>query len=291
MSQIRQRTPAATWALLTAMALQGGLAQAASADHIPASAYRPGLPDVIQAQPGPDNGPVFNKARFAAAYAKAGRPPILVFWNRELTDTLRQTSVTTTQVGSVSRTNVTAEEVEPGVYEGSSTRVKAQVTRETRQLLPEVNRQPTPVERVNAQVRSGFMDTLLASGVALVDRNLVMRALSMSEKPDALIDTQVMEMASLKKYAKMIMEVTHVRDPASDSGWALRVTVKRVADGVIMLDHYENGELDPDAPPESPKAFVADPNGGFKAVAPTLKSSGARAAQQTLARLAESIVR
>jgi hypothetical protein len=67
-------------ALLTSFAVSLLLMQTAYAQ-------RPG--NLTPEAPVASAEPAFNRAAFSSAYAKAGRPAIVVLWNRELTDMLQ----------------------------------------------------------------------------------------------------------------------------------------------------------------------------------------------------------
>lgn len=263
----------------------GHAGAASNSDAIPAAAYRQGLPDVLAA-PSRDDEHLFDKARFKSVYAKAGRPSMLLFWNRELTDHLRQGVVTTVETGTNSQLSVSAEEVVPGMFEGTVEHARNKTTRKTTEFLPVPNQRRSPVERVDAQIRSGFVGALLASGVSLVDRNLTMRSVSMQQKDDSKLDSQVVEMNALRRYAKLIAEVTCIPDPQAASGWSMRVTVRRAADGVLLLDHYEDNGENP-----RPQKYSANPAGGFKAAPASQKTVGVTLAEQAMSRLAESLAR
>jgi hypothetical protein len=149
-----------------------------------------------------------------------------------------------------------------------------------------------PIERVNLQIRSAFLQTMTAAGVRLVDRNLVMRNTAASKKGGNL-DSQEVEMAAMSKHAKILMEVLNTPDPASPTGWATSISIKRLADGILLAEGYMDGRTPESAVKPAPQ-FEADPNGGYRRVvkpAPVVSvgDTGRMAAEQTLALLRSAL--
>lgn len=268
-------------------------AAAAQTSPIPESAYRRGMPEVLTPAPAPVVAaePGFDRAAFAAAYARAGRPTIAVLWNREFADmlqqqTAQQLSIDNVRAGAASRDTVRV----PG-YTGSeaAAAVVSSTTITTREVKTEQGRRSGPVERTDLEMRSAFMQTMAASGVRLVDRNVVMRTTAAAGKGS--LDTQQVETQALTKHARLMMEVLNTPDPAAATGWSTYVSIKRLSDGVVLAEGYMNGQEPAPAVPHTPK-FEADPRGGFREVARparTVTDVGRLVAQQTLARLAGAL--
>jgi hypothetical protein len=266
---------------------------AAQAPAIPESAYRKGMPDVLTPAPAPAAAPgparlVFDRGAFAGAYAKAGRPTIAVLWNRQFTDVLEQSSASQTSIESARAAAGTRESARLPGY--AATEVRGAAIATTTITSGEVKGQQAeragPVERVDLQMRSAFIQAIASSGARLVDRNIVMRTTAAKAKGSR--DSQQVETDALVQHAKLIMEVLNTPDPASPTGWATFVSIKRLADGVVLTEGYTDGQAPP--PPAAPPRYEADPRGGFREVvvaAPTRTPAdvGRQAAEQTLARL------
>ncbi|HSW20963.1 MAG TPA: hypothetical protein VLJ86_27320 [Ramlibacter sp.] len=277
--------------VLSALAL-GGVAQA-QAPNIPASALRSGQPEVLTAPaPAPSDQPRLDRRQFAAAYARAGRPAIALLWNREFTDMLQQTSASQLSIDTVRAGASSAEAVRlPGYAAAQAQGASVANTTITLQDTKTVQGQRSgPVERVDLQLRSAFVQTLVSAGVKLVDRNVVMR--TTAAKTAGALDTQQVEAAAIAKHAQLLMEVLNTRDAASPTGWATYVTVKRLSDGTVLAEGYMNGKPAEDAPKPTPK-FEADPRGGFREVVkPTAVGDvGKLIGEQSLARLGEALAR
>lgn len=300
----------------TLLVLAGATAHA-QAPNIPESAYRKDQAEVLTPAPPPASGPTFSSAAFSAAYAKAGRPTMAVLWNREFADMLQQSTaqqvsidtsaagVATQRGGRVSgfttegaavggpgwvatertgRAATFAAGEQRAAVVGNTT-ITAQDTKTTQA------QRRGPVERVDLQMRSSFFQTITSSGVKVVDRNVVMRTTAARQKGGTL-DTQQIETEALSKHATLLMEVLNTRDAASPTGWATYVSVKRLKDGIVLMEGYLDGALPEGSPKPVPK-FEADPRGGFREVhEPTrIGDVGKRVAEQTLARLGEALAR
>ena len=293
------------------------LAAQAQAPNIPESAYRKDQAEVLTRAPAPESGPAFNRAAFSVAYAKAGKPTMAVLWNREFTDMLQQSSaqtltidsaaagVATQQAGVVRNSSSQASAVGgPGWVDsqrsGQSAAYGAAEQRAAVVGTTTITSQDTkttqaarraPVERVDLQMRSSFLQTIVSSGVRVVDRNVIMRTTAAKQK-GASLDSQQIETEALSKHATLLMEVLNTRDAASPTGWATYVSIKNLKDGIIVMEGYLDGQL-PDGTPKPPPKFEADPRGGFRPVYEPVKVGdvGKRAAEQTLARLGEALVR
>ncbi|MEI6723229.1 MAG: hypothetical protein WCO67_20900 [Betaproteobacteria bacterium] len=301
----------------TVLSLAALTAQA-QAPAIPESAYRSGQPEVLSRVPPPGaNGPVFSSAAFSAAYAKAGKPAMAVLWNREFSDMLQQSTAQTltidesaaavsrSQSGRVSgysadRTTVggpgyVASETNAGAATYAAGERRSAVVGNTTVTLADTKTSQAqrrgPVERVDLQMRSSFLQTIVSSGVRLVDRNVIMRTTAAGQKGGNL-DTQQIETEAIAKHAAMLMEILNTRDAQSPTGWSTYVSVKRLKDGMIVMEGYLDGQL-PEGTPKPPAKFEADPRGGFRQVYEPVKVGdvGKRAAEQTLARLGEALAR
>ncbi len=263
---------------------------------IPESTYRTGMPEVLTPAPAlvaPGvQQPVFDSAAFRAAYAKAGHPTIALLWNREFTDTLAQGSASQISIDTTRTDQVTAARM-PGY---AATQVTGTQRGHTTITAGEVrtlqNTRNGPVERVDLQMRSAFIQALASQGVRVVDRNVVMRTTAARQKGGGLDSLQI-ETEALSKHAMLLMEVLNTRDNASPTGWAMYVSIKHLVDGVVLAEGYMDG-VPPDGMPKPPPKFEADPRGGFREVAAPAQKIGdvARAAaEQTLVRLSNALAR
>jgi len=268
---------------------------AAQTPNIPDSAYRKGQAEVLTPAPNPNDGPIFDAALFRAAYAKAKQPTVAVLWNREFSDMLEQGSATQLNIDS-RRAGVVAREVAvmPGYAVGQAAGASvANTTISTQESKTEQARRRGPTERVNLQMRSSFLQTVSSAGVRMVDRNVVMRTTAAGRREkdkDSKLDSQDVETGALAKHATLLMEVLNTPDAASPTGWATHVSIKRLADGAIVMEGYFDGKPQEGALRATPR-FEADPRGGFRESAPKIADVGRLVAEQMLARLGEALVR
>ncbi len=270
--------------MLALLSLRAG-AQA-PAPQIPDSAYRPGMPDVLTPAAAMA-GPAFDFAGFAATYAGAGKPAVAVLWNRQFTDVLEQGSTTALTIDTAA--------IKAVHYDGDG--ATAGGARRTTLSAQEIKgRQPeraAPAEHRDFQMRSAFMQTMARAGLRLVDRNVVMRTSAAAQKGN-IPDVQQVETEALAEHAKLLMEVLNTPDPESPTGWATYVSVKRMADGVVLTEAYVDGKAA--LPPPPPKRFVADSRGGYVEARPdrvvvSMGDSGKRAAEITMQNLQQALAR
>ena len=265
------------------------LMQAAYAQRpvIPESMYRKDVPATLTPEtPVASAEPVINRAAFSSAYAKAGRPAMVVLWNRELTDMLQQGSAAQLSIDTSSSGSRSSSPGQINVESRGNTTITSQTVKSQQGL------RDGPIERVNLQIRSAFLQTMTAAGVRLVDRNLVMRNTAASKKGGSL-DAQEVEIAAMSKHAKLLMEVLNTPDPASPTGWATSISIKRLADGVLLAEGYMDGRTPAPAVAAAPQ-YEPDPSGGFRRVvrpAPVVSAgdTGRMAAEQTLALLRSAL--
>jgi len=269
----------AAFAITLCLIAEGAFAQAV---NIPESAYRKGEPETLTPPP-PPAVPLFSSAAFKAAYDRAGRPAIALLWNREFSDMLQQ--------ATAQQINIDSGKVVAGRYSDATIVAKSAVITEQNTKTTQAQR-TGPMEKVDFQMRSAFTQSMVESGALLVDRNVVMRTTAASQK-EASVDTQQIETEALSKHAALLMEVLNTRDSGAATGWATYVTVKRLKDGVVLMEGYLDGNSPP-KPLGTPK-FEPDLRGGFRQVREyeyvQHTDVGRRLAEQTLTRLGDALSR
>ena len=295
-------------ALPVVLASLQAVAQTYAAPQIPESAYRTGQPLVlpppqrVARAPEPVEKSIFNQTQFSIAYAKAGKPTMVVLWNRELSDMLSQTS----------NAQLSVDRSYNSTRSGNSLDINSNTTITAGNTTTQQALRDSPEERINLQLRSAYMQTLSAAGVRLVDRNLVMRKIantqvnSKSKTKDEL-DSQMVEMDAFGKHAKLLMEVLNTPDKASPSGWSTYISIKNLNDGVVLTEGYSAGRphaqataAEITAAMPAPIRFEPDPRGGFRQVIDVPKQAvlsletpelGRRIAEETLQRLSVALLR
>ena len=256
-------------------------------DRMPQDIYRDDQPEVLPAPlpvRSPDAQPTLQRAAFAQAYARAGRPTIAVYWNRQLAELMEPTDIAQTSIESIdTRTGYDKRDHEERTRDVTVTTQRLRSTEQRRSRLP---------EHLDLQLRSAFMQSMTSAGVKLVDRNMVIRTTSAQRKgPASARHGQHVESEALLQHAKLLMEVLHTPDAASPRGWSVHVSIKRTDDGVLLTEGYMDTRP-PARASNEPRRFEADPNGGFREVLPsdTIGDIGRRIGEQTLARLGEALM-
>lgn len=227
----------------------------------PAHLLREGQPEVLV--PVKKEAPsAFDLGRFKAAYAAAGSPKVVLFWNRELTDQLVADRVELTRDSHWEQDTRSRQQSE---------RNSEHVT-EKRSVVETSGGREGPQESRDWRVRSAYVGTLLRSGVQLLDRNLILRSQGLRDKTH--VDAQQVETAALQAGAAWLLEVVLTPAAATD-GWVLHSRLKRVSDGQVLADSLYDAAAAAQSGALAPPRLVADPvKGGYVAL-PAITAPGA----------------
>ena len=211
-------------------------------------------------------------------------------WNREFSDQLQQDAPIKVSVRSSQQgTALALRDVEPGFSASDVVTLKqSDSVVATQDIKPSQVQRNGPGEKLNFQMRGSFVQTLVSNGVKVVDRNVIMRTSSVGSRTDK--DTQEIETSAFLKHAKILMEILNTADTNSPNGWATFVSVKRIEDGLVLLEGYMDGKITEGFEKPLPK-FEADPRGGFREVSAKGSDFGSRIAKQTLSLLEQAVLR
>ncbi|ATE64513.1 hypothetical protein [Rhizorhabdus dicambivorans] len=252
------------------------------ADMALAQQYRENMPEVLRAPPPPPGAAQMGAATagaFRAAYARRKSPRMVIFWNRQLTDSL------STSYEEWSRfTLVDGRAVDKTYYDDGSVVTGARVVdaelRSGRAAATADGARATGLpERADWRAAQGFNRALLAGGARLIDRTLIMRSTALQKGVDRG-DTQAVEMSALMGKADLLVEVLQTPDPGAPSGYTFRVDVKDIRSGTLLATVVTQG-----VPPSGgPGRFVAGPNGyeRERPLPPTIDQVGARVASEIM---------
>lgn len=210
---------------------------------------------------------------FAAAYARAGRPRVALWWNRGLSDRVAS------ETREVQR--ITAQANREGTWAGITASRGTEVARES-------ERRSTLAERDLFQVETEFTRRLLDAGVQVVDRATIVRlAAGKDAQAPAPQNTQALEMAALAGHADLFLEVLLSADPAAPLGWGFRTNLKAVKSGQVLGTAYLDAM--PELPPAGRGTYVARAGGYDLVPAPpakvTVQAIGDALALQTMQEL------
>lgn len=243
-----------------------------------AQQYREDMPEVLRAPPplrsAAERGAASASA-FRSAYARRKSPRMVIFWNRQLTDSLSTSYEEWTRLSfaeggyqAVSEDEAVAGRAGEVEYRSGRTAATADGARTAG--LP---------ERADWRAAQGFNRMMLSGGARLIDRTLIMRATALHKAGDRG-DAQSIEMSALIGKADLLVEVLQTPDGDAPSGYTFRVDVKDIRSGTLLATVVTQGN-----PPSSgPGRFVAGPNGyqRERPLVPSVDQVGARVATEVM---------
>lgn len=201
--------------------------------------------------------------RFAEAYAKANRPRIAIFWNRELSDRL----------GSAGREVLRMQG--QAARDGSHFSLSASRGNETER---EASRRTTLSERDTWLVETEFVQRLLDAGAVVLDRAAILRLTGANAT--GAENLQAVETAALVGKADLLLEILLTPDPNAPLGWGFRSNCKEVKTGRILGTQYLTAM--PTLPPQAEAGYQVR-NGRYERVAPEPVKVSLRSVGETLA--------
>jgi hypothetical protein len=175
---------------------------------------------------------------FSAAYARAGKPRMAVYVNRELSDEVREWAVVGGWTGATSG----SVELEYTGADGKTERLEGRSLSgavANRHVGPTRNgRRYGGSESWSWRFEQGFLQPLLAEGAHLVDRTAIVRgtaARSAANGPEyATLAVKKVEMDALDSHADVIVEVLVTGSSASRTGYRFKASAREVSSGRIL---------------------------------------------------------
>ncbi|CAG2150661.1 hypothetical protein [Cupriavidus numazuensis] len=245
---------------------------------VPESAFRNDGTTVLQPATPPSAQRDSGAAAFRNVYARAGSPRFVVLWDQELGDTLSS--------GRATRTTIETADSTHRQGNAGATRVT------TESLQPPASR-AMPADRADALVRGDFLKALADAGMRLVDSEVILRNVATPSMRDVAqagaLTAQQLEMQALREHAQCLLTVQRIRGTPTAADAVFQVSALRLTDGAIL----SSLTVDIAAVARSastPVRYVADPQGGYRAVQ-AVAAPGSVLAGQILARLAEALAR
>jgi len=241
--------------------------------------YRENQPQVLAPAPTPTPQKKLDPAHeLGPAYARAGRPRIVLYWNDELTD---QASATRADVAE-SRFDARA-----GVSDFSETARSVYA----RDVLVRERRTSAFTPRDAALVVQAFTAEFSRAGVHFVDRSLIIRSTAV-RKHRTGADPQLIESDALAQHADLLMEVVQVPDVNAALGYAFDIRVKNLKRSMQIASAYSLG-----VPPQEvlPTQWVATEQGyelqqvGERPVAGSAADVGKAVAHDAMAGLSQAL--
>lgn len=280
--------------LIPVLALTSTVAMAQYREQGPAPAiqYRDDQPEVLRPAPPPVPAGVISAGAFRAAYARAGRPRILVFWNRVFSDEVSSTYRDTLHAQATTEHSANAQASNSvGWFSNSADVQGASSTRSTLDVSVGQERDTSArdnalSENVDFSVESAFTDALAQNGAQLIDRSLAMRTARGAKGAGSAPNVQAIETEAATSRANLLIEVLQSPAPGTPTGAVFKVTVKDIRAARVLASFTTAGRGAYVKPP-----LVAGP-GGFVRALPQGTSPdgvGQEIANQTMAALARSL--
>jgi len=248
-----------------------------------AQQYRDNMPEVLDGPARSASSAATSNAvttsAFRSAYVRHKSPRMVVFWNRQLTDSL------STSYEEWSRfTLADGRVVDKQLYSDGSNvvagrAVEAELRSGRTATTADGARVTGLAERADWKAAQGFNRTMLAGGARLIDRTLIMRSTALSKGVDRG-DAQSVEMSALTGKADLLVEVLQTPDASAPSGYTFRVDVKDIRSGTLLATVVTQGI----PASNGPGRWVAGPNGyqRERPLPPTVDQVGARVATEVM---------
>lgn len=228
--------------------------------------YRDGQPATVAAPaPSPVAVAPDPAIAFGRAYSAAGRPRIVLLWNRTLSDQAATATVQRNVVRDTRRANENSSTQSTQGPAGSATlnegernfdRTRVETRGSVALVAPD--RKTGLSEREMAMIERSFVSEMNRAGVRFVDRALAMRTTAAREHR-AGGDQQLIETDALLKLADMMMEVLLVEDRNATVGYAFDVRVKNIKAGTDVATSYSEAVPAPHRTGQG--SWRAGPNG------------------------------
>jgi len=189
--------------------------------------------------------------RFAAAYAAAGSPRVVILYNQTFSNQIQSWTMESKNVFQefsgvnveASGASVTAVDSTNGggisatQSSGSVTGAKVDRAESFSEYRGSNGRRGFSSEYAQWTFEEGFSKPFLAAGVKVVDSSLVMQTTGRNEA--AATDKQHisdvnLNVDAIKQHADWLVEVLMVPDGRSGAGYVFRATIKRLADGQVL---------------------------------------------------------
>ncbi|MFN9846851.1 MAG: hypothetical protein ACK56C_00595 [Alphaproteobacteria bacterium] len=231
---------------------------------MPAAAqYRAGQPEVRPSPQAADPDAPADAAlnAFAGWYAVAGKPRLLFFWNRALTDetTTRRTDkvIEDRRYGESTSGETTANRFGEATIKDMDGVDHKVTSRESEAITGKaygaVNKQASDI------LETVFINTFLATGADIVDRDALIRRLSLSNPKDDRGDIQFLEAQALASGIEYLVEILPDPQAGSPTGLVFTIKIKHLPTSSLRAQFQTRA-----VPPPGPSRIVAVQGVGFQ---------------------------
>ncbi|GAM98750.1 hypothetical protein U91I_02386 [alpha proteobacterium U9-1i] len=226
--------------------------------------YREGVPGVIPQAPeaDPDAGANAILARFANWNRTAGRPKIMVFWNRVLTDetTTREIERVVETEDTRSGTSIVSETTSTQFGEASQSneenigqRRSERVTSAEAVTGGRYTEMDPAAERL---LETTFANLFLQAGARVIDRDALLRRSSVGVSAADRSDLQFIESKALNEGVVYLIQVLPDPSTTSPTGMAFSVSIRHLPTSSLTAQFLTSGN-----PPPARARFVAGERG------------------------------
>lgn len=191
-------------------------------------------------------------AGFKESYAVQGYPRIAVYFNRALSDEVREWMTARREIVTGKGENVTVGQgggatvvTDDGIVVTPGAEIKAEGAEDTErgvstyeQRHMEQQMREDPREQWKWRFEDSFLQPFLKAGAKTVDRATILRLVAATSgkqgDPYSLNTIKKVEMDALAQYADIYVELLVTRDATSPTGYAFRALAKGTKDGIIV---------------------------------------------------------
>lgn len=215
---------------LAAAALAVIVADPASA-QVGRDGYRTDVPGVVAPPPRPRPPEM---SPFERAYARAERPRVILFMNRDMAEETRSGATVARREETVveGRASDRSDQPAEGRRSGEAeVRLREKTTSEVRVVRPAIPRRDSVlVEAELWAVEGAFTRTLAAPGLRLADREAAIRVAGGT----GVLDARLLETLAMRGLAEVAVTLRHAPAPDGSLVWRTRATATR--DGRVLAD-------------------------------------------------------
>lgn len=197
---------------------------------------------------------------FRSAYLKSGSPRLAIYFNRELSDEIREWIPGDQFYAAVQlRHSVSGHDLATGPVRREAT-ADAQADVKSRHYVGATGGRDDPREAWKWEFEDAITRLFLEGDANVVDRAVMFRQTAKQTPQtagmDGAISTTLNEMSALETFADVLVEIKVTRS-GSPLGYDFRATAKNVKSGRILGTAFVNGAADKNAKPR----YVATDNG------------------------------
>ena len=214
-----------------------------------AAQYRTGQPEVRPSRPEADPNAAADASlnAFARWYQAAGRPRMLLFWNRQLTDetTTRRTDkvIEDRTYGESTSGETTSTRFGEATIKDTDGAERKVTSRESEAITggtySAMNRKASDL------LETVFVNTFLTVGVEVVDRDALIRRLSIDNPREERADVQFLESQAMATGIQYLVEILPSPEQGSPTGLSFIVKIKHLPTSSLRAQFQTRATVPP----------------------------------------------